>query len=270
MNKYLFLCISFILFAFYPAKGQVFASSEPVGIAYEERFSELKEQIIKGDYSEAMGALKQIILDDELSLEEKYDLLEKNYYLFKDLGKYIEAGEILELVYLINPVSDEILQKVHAELTHFYRTIRKWTKCIETHFYYLKHAKLKQREIKAVLFEMIDDYQKNRAYAEADRVLAEVFNMCDSKKDFAYLYYYHAQSHFNQNNYQKAIELYKKALAEEALDESYTAMTLYKLGFCYEIKHNTKEALHYYEEALPLSKNAWVIEKRIEKLTKKK
>lgn len=265
MKKFLFF---FLLTVLCFGKTQAFASS--FDAAYEERFSQLKEQIIKGDYSEAMGALKEIILDDGMSAEEKYDLLEKNYYLFKDLGKYIEAAEILELAYLISPVSEDVLQKVHTELIRFYRTLRKWTKCIDTHFYYLKHVKLDSEEKKAVLFEVIDDYQKNRAFNEANHVLAEIFNLCDNKRDFAYLYYYYAQNDFSQNNYEEAIELYKKALAEEALDDAHAAVSFYRLGFCYEILHRDKEALTSYNQALPLFKDTWVIEKRIEKLTHKK
>lgn len=268
MKKNLFLFILTVLIIFCLAKTEVFAANV-LDAAYEERFSSLKEQIVKGDYSEAMMALKQIILDDELSAEEKFDLLEKNYDVFKDLGKYTEAGEVLELAYLISPVSEEVLQKVHAELVHFYRTIRKWTKCVDTHFYYLKHVKLKPEEKKAVLFEIIDDYQKNRAFEEASHVLDEIFNMCENEQDFANLYFYHAQSNFNQNNYDKAIDLYKKALAENALDKSRIAACLYQLGFCYEIKHNKKEALHYYEQALPLFSDTWILEKRMEKLKDK-
>ena len=100
-------------------------------------------------------------------------------------------------------------------------------------------------------------------------MLDEIFNLCETGQDFAYLYYYHAQSEFNQNNYEKAIENYKKALAQEKLDDSHKANSLYQLGFCYEILHDDKEALHYYEQALPLSKHAFVIEKRIEKLQAK-
>lgn len=266
MKKILFL---FMLLALCLCKAQAFAAVSVHDIASEERSLHLKEQIIQGDYGDVMGALKQIILDDDMSVAEKFDLLEKNYYIFKDLGKYQEAGEVLELTYLISPASDEVLQKVHAELVQFYRTIRKWTKCVDTHFYYLKHVKLKPEEKKTVLFEIIDDYQKNRAFAEAGHVLDEIFNMCENEQDFAYLYFYHAESNFNQNNYDKAIELYKKALAENALDESHTASALYQLGFCHEIKHNKKEALHYYEQALPYFSDTWMIEKRMEKLTDK-
>lgn len=268
MKKKLFLFILTVLAFFCLAKTEVFAANV-LDTASEERFSQLKEQIIKGDYSEAMMDLKQIILDDELSAAEKFDLLEKNYDVFKDLGKYTEAGEVLELTYLISPASEEVLQKAHAELVHFYRTIRKWTKCVDTHFYYLKHVRLEPEEKKAVLFEIIDDYQKNRAFEEANHVLDEIFNMCENKQDFANLYFYHAQSNFNQNNYDKAIDLYKKALAEDALPESRTAACLYQLGFCYEIKHNNKEALHYYKQALPFFSDTWILEKRMEKLTEK-
>lgn len=266
MKKILFL---FLLLSLCLWKTHVYAAENVLNTAGEERTVHLKEQILKGDYSEAMLALRQIILNEELSAEDKFDLLEENYYIFKDLGKYIEAGEVLELAYLITPESEDVLKKVHRELVHFYRTIRKWTKCIDTHFYYLKHVKLKPEEKKAVLFEMIDDYQKNRAFEQADHVLNEIFNMCENEQDFAKLNFYYAESYFNQNNYDKAIELYKKALAENALNEKHTAASLYQLGFCYEIKHQNKDALHYYEQALPLFKDSWVIKTRMQKLTRK-
>lgn len=257
------------LFAFFVFFAQT-AEAKISGIDYEERFPQLKEQIIKGDYNEALGSLKQIILDDELSHAQKYDLLEKNYYLFKDLGKYIESAEILELNYLISDPDEEVLAKVHGELTRFYRTIRKWSKCIEAHFYYIEHVKLKPEQLRTVLFEIVDDYQKNRDYVKANQVLEEVLTLCETKNDFAYLYFYQAQGSFNQNNYVNAIELYKKALEQDALPDYEKAMALYQLGFCHEIQHNKKEALTAYEQALPLSQNSFVIENRINKLQGKK
>lgn len=239
-------------------------------IDYTERFSQLKEQIIKGDYGEVLDELKQIVLDDDLTHAQKYELLEKNYYLFKDLGKYSEAGEVLELNYLISEPDEEVLAKVHAELVRFYRTIRKWTKCIDTHFYYIEHAKPKPEKLRAVLFEMVGDYQQNRDYTKANQIMEEVFALCESKKDFAYLYYYQAQGSFNQNNYDSAINLYKKALEQDALAEYDQTVALYNLGFCYEIQHKNKEALAVYEQALPLSQNSFVIENRINKLQGKK
>lgn len=266
MKKILFLFLLLILCLW---KTNAFAADTLVAADGEERSLHLKEQIIKGDYGEAMLALRQIILNNDLSAEDKYTLLEENYYIFKDLGKYVEAAEVLELAYLITPISEEVLTKVHAELVRFYRTIRKWTKCVDTHFYYLKHVKLKPEEKKAVLFEIIHDYHKNRAFEQANHVLDEIFNMCENEQDFARLYFYYAESNFNQNNYDDAIEFYKKALAENALSESQTAASLYQLGFCYEIQHNKKEAMRYYEQALPLFKDSWVIERRMEKLTNK-
>lgn len=265
--KKIVLAVFFVLCAM---QAKALSADVVLDAGLEERILKLKEQILAGDYSAGLGALKQSILNENLPAEERFAVLEKVYYIFKDLGKYKEAGEILELAYLITPASDDVLQKVHAELVRFYRTVRKWTKCIDAHFYYLEHVKLNPAEKKAVLFEIIDDYQKNRAFEQANHVLDKLFNLCETKQDFAHLYYYHAQSEFNQNNYEKAIELYKKALAEEALDESQQANSLYQLGFCHEILHEDKEALYYYERALPLSKHAFVIERRIEKLQAKK
>lgn len=267
--KKIFLSVFFILCVM-QAKALAADFDAVLDVSQEERILKLKEYILAGDYSEGLGALKQSILDERLPAEERFAVLEKVYYIFKDLGKYKEAGEILELAYLITPANEKVLQKTHAELVRFYRTVRKWTKCIDAHFYYLEHVKLTADEKKAVLFEIIDDYQKNRAFEQANHVLDEVFNLCETKQDFAHLYYYHAQSEFNQNNYQKAIELYKKALAEEALDENRRANSLYQLGFCHEILHKEDDALYYYERALPLSKHAFVIERRIEKLQAKK
>ncbi len=266
--KKIFLSVFFILCVM-QAKALAADFDAVLDVSQEERILKLKEHILAGDYSEGLGALKQSILDETLPAEERFAILEKVYYIFKDLGKYKEAGEILELAYLITPVNEKVLQKTRAELVRFYRTVRKWTKCIDAHFYYLEHVKVPADEKKAVLFEIIDDYQKNRAFEQANHVLDEVFNLCETKQDFAQLYYYHAQSEFNQNNYQKAIELYKKALAQEALDENRRANSLYRLGFCYEILHEEDDALYYYERALPLSKNAFVIERRIEKLQAK-
>ncbi len=262
--------INIAFFVVLPVLCSVKAEAKTSGIDYEERFPQLKEQIIRGSYNDALGALKQIILDDELSHAEKYDLLEKNYYLFKNLGKYTEAGEILEFNYLVNPQDEEVLAKVHAELTRFYRTIRKWSKSIEAHFYYIEHVKLKSEQLRAVLFDIVDDYQRNRDYIKANQVLEEVFSLCETKDDFAWLYYYQAQSSFNQNNYPNAIELFRKALAQEALPDYEKVVALYQLGFCYEIVHKKEEALAAYELALPLSQNSLVIENRINKLQGKK
>lgn len=262
--------IVFVLFAVPMFVCAYEARTYASAVDYEDRFSQLKEQIIKGDYNEALGALKQIVLDDDLSHAEKYDLLEKNYYLFKDLGKYIEAAEILELNYLISDPDEEILTKVHDELTRFYRTIRKWSKCIETHFYYIEHVKLKPEQMRAVLFEVVSDYHRNRDYVKAAQVLVEVMSLCETKNDFAYFYYYQAQSSFNQNDYINAVELYKKALDQNALPDYEKSLALYHLGFCYEIEHKNNEALAAYEQALPLAKNSLVIENRINKLKEKK
>lgn len=261
------ICFVFIFFAVFCFKA---AQANAAAMEYTERVSQLKEQIIKGDYGDVLNELKRIVLDDDLSHIQKYDLLEKNYYLFKELGKYNEAGEVLELNYLITDPNEEVMAKVHAELTAFYRTVRKWTKCIDTHFYYLEHGNLKPERTREVLFEMAGDYQKNRDYVKANQVLEEVLNFCKSKNDFAYLYYYQAQGSFNQNNYGNAIALYKKALEQDALAEDYQAEALYNLGFCYEILHKNKDALAAYEQALPLSRHSLVIENRINKLRGKK
>lgn len=268
LNSFVFLFVGLIVFCF--AGAQAYAADSDLDVDYTERYSQLKEQIIKGDYGDVLAALKQIILNDDLSHAEKYDLLEKNYYIFKDLGKYNEAGEVLELNYLISDPDEAVLAKVHDELITFYRTVRKWSKCIETHFYYIEHAKPKADKLREVLFAIVSDYQKNRDYTKANQVLEEVLSLCESNEDFAYLYYYQAQGSFNQNNYDNAIDLYKKALEQEALGEYDKAVALYNLGFCYEIQHKNKEALAAYEQALPLSRNSFVIENRINKLQGKK
>ena len=265
---FVFLFVGFIALCF--ADMQACAADTDTDVDYTERYSQLKEQIIKGDYGDVLAALKQIVLNDDLSHAEKYDLLEKNYYIFKDLGKYSEAGEVLELNYLISDPDEKVLAKVHDELITFYRTVRKWSKCIETHFYYIEHARPKPEKMRAVLFAIVADYQKNRDYAKANQVLEEVLSLCESKEDFAYLYYYQAQGSFNQNNYDNAVELYKKALEQEALTKYDKAVALYNLGFCYEIRHKTKDALAAYEQALPIAQNSLVIENRINKLRGKK
>ena len=98
-----------------------------------------------------------------------------------------------------------------------------------------------------------------RQYEKAKLVLGELLLLCKTDADFAYVYFYQARGSFNKNEYEKAIKLYEKALSFEALPDKETGTALYQTGFCHEILGEKKNALQYYEKALPLYGNGQVV-----------
>ncbi len=232
----------------------------------EEIQSDIKTQLLFGDFREAVMELKRITVSNAFSPEEKLAILEKNFLICKNAAKYREAGEVLELAYLIAPAKEEILEQVHDKLTTFYAGIKNWDKCVNSHFYYLQNVKVDEEKKKVVFFEIVQAYQQMRQYEKAKLVLGELLLLCKTDADFAYVYFYQARGSFNKNEYEKAIKLYEKALSFEALPDKETGTALYQTGFCHEILGEKKNALQYYEKALPLYGNGQVVKKRMERL----
>lgn len=261
------LGILFILPLFF---GTGTARADDAVLRYEEKiFPVIKNEMLEGNFQEVIVILKRILTDDGLDHYEKVYLLEKNSELSKNMGYFKEAGEILELAYLINNLEKDLRIRIHDRLTAYYKNIRNWDKCINAHFYYLEHVKVDDAEKLAVLFDIVKNYQYAMQYKKAERVLSEVIGLCQSDADFAYLYYYRGIGCFALNEYGKAVNMFKKALKYNELTEEEQGIALYNAAFCLEILQDREEAVKYYEKALPVYANKALVKNRLEKLTEK-
>lgn len=263
MKKSLTSLLYCFLFIFNPLHA---AANEAV-MQYEEKlYAAIENKITGGDFKEVIVSLKRILTDDGLNHYEKVYLLEKSSELSKNMGYFKEAGEILELAYLINGLEKDLRIRIHDRLTAYYKNIRSWDKCIKAHFYYLENVKVDDAEKLAVLFDIVKNYQYAMQYKKAERVLGEVIGLCQSDADFAYLYYYRGIGCFALNEYGKAVNMFKKALKYNELTEEEKGIALYNAAFCLEILQDREEAVKYYEKAMPVYANKALVKTRLEKL----
>lgn len=247
------------------------AKADDTLLTYEEDiFPKIRGQLLEGNFQEVVIILKHVLTDDDLNHYEKVYLLEKCSLLSQNMGYFKEAGEILELAYLINNLEKELRIQIHKDLTAYYEKIRNWDKCIKAHFYFLESVKVDNEEKTAVLFEIVKNYQNLMQYKKAERVLGEIIGLCDDDRDFACVYYYQALGCVGQNKYGKAVNLFKKALKYNELTEEETGIALYRTGFCHEILQDAEKAAEYYKKALPLYQNPALIQARLDKLAAKK
>lgn len=262
MKKFVSLCLGiFLAVQAVPAK-----ANEAVLVYEESVLPGIEMDIVRGNFQEAVISLKHILTDDSLTDHEKIYLLKKSYLAAKNMGYFLEAGEILELSYIMNELDADVRKDVHTELTRFYKNIRSWNKCIQTHFYYFQNVKVDNEEKIAVFFDIVQNYQYLMQYKKAEHVLGEILQICSTDRDFAYVYYYQALGCVSLNEYEKAIKLFEKALQYKQLSEEEQGLALYRTGFCYEILQEPQKAAEYYQKAMPLYKNPFVIKKRLEKL----
>lgn len=265
MNKLVSVCMGIYL----AAQGvPAFAASADDAVQVYGRtvLPAIEQDIIHGNFQEAVITLKRILTDNDLDHYDKVFLLEKSYLAARNMGYFKEAGEILELSYIIRDLEPELRRQVHDELAAFYKKTRSWNKCIQTHFQFLQNVKVTDGEKIALLFDIVKNYQQLMQYKKAERVLGELIRICSTDKDFAYVYYYQAIGTASQNEYEQAIKLFKKALKYGELTAEEQGTALYQTGFCYEILQDEKQAAQYYEQALPLYKNPLVVRKRLEKI----
>lgn len=265
MKKIISLCLGIVL----AVQGVQAEANEAVLVYEQSVLPGIETDIAHGNFQEAIITLKRILTDNSLNHYDKVHLLKKSYLAAKNMGYFREAGEILELSYIINELETDIRKDVHSELSRFYKNIRSWDKCIQTHFSYLQNVKVDDEEKIALLFDIVQNYQYLMQYKKAERVLGEIIRLCRTDRDFAYVYYYQALGCASQNEYEKAVKLFKKALKYEELGEDEQGLALYRTGFCFEILQDTQKAAEYYQKALPLYKNSSVIKKRLEKLQPK-
>lgn len=259
------LGILFILPLFF---GTGTARADDAVLRYEEKFFPVvKNEMLEGDFQEVIIILKRILTDNGLDHYDKVYLLEKSSELSKNMGYFKEAGEILELTYLINGLEKDLRIRIHGSLTAYYKKIRNWDKCVNAHFQYLETVKVDDAEKLAVLFDIVKNYQYAMQYKKAERVLGEVIGLCQSDADFAYLYYYGAMGSFALNEYGKAAAMFKKALKYNELSEEEQGIALYNTAFCLEILQDREEAAKYYEKALIYYANKALVKTRLEKLT---
>lgn len=63
-----------------------------------------------------------------------------------------------------------------------------------------------------------------------------------------------ADLYFNMGNYNKAINIYKKILLHKEIDPKLSGFISYKIGRCYELLKEYKNALEYYYKSLKINK----------------
>lgn len=235
----------------------------------ENELPNVSTQISQGNFQSVFNEIKVMLNNKKLKKEEKLYILDKYFELAKNLGYFAEGGQIYELSYSVDGVDKDLAKTVHAKLTKFYEDTRSWQKAIKTHFYYLQHVKVEDKEKKEILFSIVSNYINLLQFKKAERVLGEILQSANENRDFAYVFYYQALCHFSQNEYKEAIRFYEKALSFDVLDTVEKGRSYYNMGLCYEINNEIKNALINYKKAEEFYENKIVIFKRMERLKNK-